>query len=42
MTLKTKLAHLVMAAGLLFAFFAAPTLPSPDGDCSMQTSTCGG
>ena len=42
MTLKTKLAHLALAAGVLFAFFAAPSLPSPDGDCSETPAACSG
>lgn len=42
MTLKTKLAHLALAVGVLLAFFAAPTLPSINGDCSNQSATCGG
>ncbi|WP_420628437.1 hypothetical protein [Candidatus Leptofilum sp.] len=43
MSLKTKLAHLVVAAGLMLGFLAAPTAPpSTNGDCSSQTSSCGG
>ena len=39
---KVKLLHLTVVVGLMLAFMSAPTPPSLNGDCSVQTSTCTG